>query len=506
MSDKKSVTVNIYGNEYSLKGDADPSYISELSKYVDGKMSEVGRTSSASATKVAILAAMNIADEYHRAEKSRIEAQKLLEVAERNLLDMRRASEGSLKHSLELKQTIDKTSDDAVEARKNLDSARQETNLLRADGEKASQEAASARQEVEKAKQELQTARAEINSLREKSQKALADAEETRKKAGLSQNNNQNALQSLEKSKQELQAARTEINSLREKSKKALIDLDETLNKNNSLVQDLKNTQQEAVQAAQQIVASQKEAREEREKADAALLESAQAKQDLETAREERDSALREVKEKSAATDEDLDKLIQEAQKDIDAARKDASDKIRIKDEELNRIRRAANETGEASEKRIQALTEELSQVRQDLDSSSRKTEALQRQVTGHSQSDTQIQQVEKSCQTQLEASSAEIKSLKAQLTELETIASSPVDLQKINDLENTIESSRKESESLRLELSKVAGDLKTSKVELKLLQEKPVTTAVEPQLSLLPHPDRMEALLSRIDSVLEVR
>jgi cell division protein ZapA len=163
MSDKKSVTVNIYGNEYNLKGDADPAYIAELSKYVDGKMNEVGRKSSATATKVAILAAMNIADEYHRAEKSRVEAQKLLEVAERNLLDMRRSSEGSIKHTIELKQAISKNSDDVSEARKGWEEARKEADLLRDKAEKAEKLVVATHSEVEKLKQELQNAKAETH-------------------------------------------------------------------------------------------------------------------------------------------------------------------------------------------------------------------------------------------------------------------------------------------------------------------------------------------------------
>lgn len=43
MTEKKAVTVNIYGNEYTLKGEADPQYIAELAKLVDAKMNEIGK-------------------------------------------------------------------------------------------------------------------------------------------------------------------------------------------------------------------------------------------------------------------------------------------------------------------------------------------------------------------------------------------------------------------------------------------------------------------------------
>ena len=38
---EKLVQVEIYGQSYNLRGDADPSYIQELSSYVDAKMQEI---------------------------------------------------------------------------------------------------------------------------------------------------------------------------------------------------------------------------------------------------------------------------------------------------------------------------------------------------------------------------------------------------------------------------------------------------------------------------------
>lgn len=63
MSNK--VRVSIYGNTYTIQGDASPEYIDSLSRYVSLKMDEVSRTMpSANTVQVAILAALNIADEY----------------------------------------------------------------------------------------------------------------------------------------------------------------------------------------------------------------------------------------------------------------------------------------------------------------------------------------------------------------------------------------------------------------------------------------------------------
>ena len=63
----RSTTVEIFGNVYRIKGDAKPEYIEELSKYLDIQMREIAKGSSTiSLPQVAILAAMNIADELHK--------------------------------------------------------------------------------------------------------------------------------------------------------------------------------------------------------------------------------------------------------------------------------------------------------------------------------------------------------------------------------------------------------------------------------------------------------
>ncbi|MFH0977576.1 MAG: cell division protein ZapA [Spirochaetota bacterium] len=59
------VKVNIYGNEYSIMGEAEPEYILKLAEYIDNKMKEIGKSvTSGNIAQLAILAALNIADEY----------------------------------------------------------------------------------------------------------------------------------------------------------------------------------------------------------------------------------------------------------------------------------------------------------------------------------------------------------------------------------------------------------------------------------------------------------
>ena len=64
MVEKNATTVEIFGREYKISGVADNGYIQEVARYVDEKMKEVSKGSSLpSHDRLAILAALNIADE-----------------------------------------------------------------------------------------------------------------------------------------------------------------------------------------------------------------------------------------------------------------------------------------------------------------------------------------------------------------------------------------------------------------------------------------------------------
>ena len=60
----QATTVEILGREYRIRGVADETYVREVARYVDAKLREVARGSALPANdRIAILAAMNIADE-----------------------------------------------------------------------------------------------------------------------------------------------------------------------------------------------------------------------------------------------------------------------------------------------------------------------------------------------------------------------------------------------------------------------------------------------------------
>ena len=88
------VKVEIYGQSYTLGGDLDEAYVQKLARYVDEKMRAVGQAmQTVDTARVAVLAAMAIADELHseqpdtshRDEALRERAQQCLTILERAL-------------------------------------------------------------------------------------------------------------------------------------------------------------------------------------------------------------------------------------------------------------------------------------------------------------------------------------------------------------------------------------------------------------------------------------
>ncbi len=62
------VNVDIHGQQYPIRSGLDPAYVAELAAYVSDKIQAAARETPAGDTlKLAVLAALNIADEYFRA-------------------------------------------------------------------------------------------------------------------------------------------------------------------------------------------------------------------------------------------------------------------------------------------------------------------------------------------------------------------------------------------------------------------------------------------------------
>ena len=91
------VTVEINGLRYPIRSHLDPAYVAELAAYVEEKMRLAARESPAGDTlKIAVLAALNIADECFRARAEGSAQQTVLSARARELermLDLALAAE-----------------------------------------------------------------------------------------------------------------------------------------------------------------------------------------------------------------------------------------------------------------------------------------------------------------------------------------------------------------------------------------------------------------------------
>ncbi len=63
--EKKTVKVVIFGESYFLKSEKSPEYVEEIAKYVNDKIESIAKqTSVSSQIRIAVLAALNIAEEF----------------------------------------------------------------------------------------------------------------------------------------------------------------------------------------------------------------------------------------------------------------------------------------------------------------------------------------------------------------------------------------------------------------------------------------------------------
>ena len=76
---EQTIRVEIYNQNYSIRSDGDNNYIFKLAEYVDAKMREIASgTLTVDSLKVAILAALHIADEFHQLKNSQAQNDSLL--------------------------------------------------------------------------------------------------------------------------------------------------------------------------------------------------------------------------------------------------------------------------------------------------------------------------------------------------------------------------------------------------------------------------------------------
>jgi len=80
MDEVNVISVEICGREYKIRAFADERYILKVAKFVDEKMKELAKSSSLpSHEKLAILTALNIADELFREREDKAETLSMVE-------------------------------------------------------------------------------------------------------------------------------------------------------------------------------------------------------------------------------------------------------------------------------------------------------------------------------------------------------------------------------------------------------------------------------------------
>lgn len=86
---KKTTEVSIMGHKFTIRSDSDEEYINKVARYVDQKIEEVVQnTKSVASLNVAILAAMNIADEFFKYQKDRTNRLETVENKIKNLIEL----------------------------------------------------------------------------------------------------------------------------------------------------------------------------------------------------------------------------------------------------------------------------------------------------------------------------------------------------------------------------------------------------------------------------------
>ncbi len=83
---KKTTEISIMGQKFMVKSDSNDDYVRRIAGFVDLKINEVmSSTKSVASLNVAILAAMNIADEYFKFKREQDEK---LDKAQKKVKDM----------------------------------------------------------------------------------------------------------------------------------------------------------------------------------------------------------------------------------------------------------------------------------------------------------------------------------------------------------------------------------------------------------------------------------
>ena len=88
MGRERLVEIKVFGQAYTVKTDVEESHIQEVARYVNEKMDEVlKKTRSVSSLNVAILTALNLADDLLKEKEKRVALLRDIEVKSKDLAE-----------------------------------------------------------------------------------------------------------------------------------------------------------------------------------------------------------------------------------------------------------------------------------------------------------------------------------------------------------------------------------------------------------------------------------
>ncbi len=146
--EKSIVSVRIYGQEYTISGDKSREYIIKVADYVDQNMHTIARSfGSDSVAALAVLASVNIADEYFETAASLAAREEKCAQQEKDLEHYIQLWEEAKRNFVQLKEETAKLSEQRDQMREMIERKERETAELTARLEKEAASAAAGRDE-----------------------------------------------------------------------------------------------------------------------------------------------------------------------------------------------------------------------------------------------------------------------------------------------------------------------------------------------------------------------
>ena len=85
---ERLIEIKVFGQTYTVKTDAEEEHVKEIARYVNEKMDEVlKKTKSVSSLNIAILTALNIADDLLKEREKRIDLLREIEIRSKDLAE-----------------------------------------------------------------------------------------------------------------------------------------------------------------------------------------------------------------------------------------------------------------------------------------------------------------------------------------------------------------------------------------------------------------------------------